>query len=356
MQNKDYFKIKNRCILISSAIAFSMVFAVGCSGDNKSNYQLAVDALNNQNYSEALTLFEAAQNEDTNKQLVYRGLGMANLGLAQYDQSIECFDNALHQSNGLIKSIDYDINFYLAAAQYKKGDYQSAYNTYEAICTLDKSNSDARYLMGKTSLDMGDIEKAKENFEEAIRLKPSDPYLYINIYKELVNYGYENEAKSYINLALKNVSKPSSYELGIFNYYLGDYTQARNYFEESKDVKKNADSLIYLGKTYEALGDTGYAASLYEAYLTNDPSSSEMYNELGNLKFAEKDYEGALATYEAGLKSSDKTYMQSLMFNRIVAYEYLGDYKTAATLMKEYLSTYPNDEQAKREDVFLRTR
>ena len=48
--------------------------------------------------------------------------------------------------------------------------------------------------------------------------------------------------------------------------------------------------------------------------------------------------------------------MQSLKFNEIVAYEYLGDFQKAAVLMQSYLLTYPDDKEAKREQEFLQTR
>lgn len=339
------------------ALIGSLVNMTGCdSGAAKTNYELGFEALNNQNFNEALSYLTSAENDNENKQLVYRGEGMANLGLGNYDEAVSCFENALHESNGLVKSVDYDINFYLAAAQYKKGDLNGAMETYKSISELDKKNVNACYLIGKTALDMGMLDEAKAGFDKALSIDSTDPYIYINIYNELFNKGYDVDAKSYINLALKNVPKPGSYILGIFNYYLGDYTQARNYFEDSKDTKKTAEGMIYLGKTYEALGDSGYAATLYESFLNENPGSSEMYNELGNLRFNEKDYEGAISVYEKGLKSEDISYRQALMFNRIVAYEYMKDYKTAATLMNEYIATYPDDEEAKREDIFLRTR
>ena len=52
----------------------------------------------------------------------------------------------------------------------------------------------------------------------------------------------------------------------------------------------------------------------------------------------------------------DNGMMQSLKFNEIVAYEYMGDFKTASALMNSYLQSYPDDAAAKREYEFLRTR
>jgi len=48
--------------------------------------------------------------------------------------------------------------------------------------------------------------------------------------------------------------------------------------------------------------------------------------------------------------------MQTLSFNEIVAYEYLGEYTQASVLLDSYLKTYPDDEVAKREKQFLATR
>ena len=45
-----------------------------------------------------------------------------------------------------------------------------------------------------------------------------------------------------------------------------------------------------------------------------------------------------------------------MMFDRAVAYEMLYDFETAAKYMEEYLAEYPDDEAAKRENIFLGTR
>lgn len=332
------------------------LFLSACSeGKEKTAYQLGVEGLKSQNYSEALGYFQASE-EFSDLKLSYRGEGMANLGLGNYGEAVSCFENALHESNGLVKSVDYDINMYMAVAQYKMGDYQAAKDTYSAIIAMDKKNSDAYYLRGKIALDMNDVNSAKSDFDSAVAITPQNPELYIRIYDALASHDFSDDAKSYINIALKNISKPSDYQLGIFNFYLGDYTQARNYFEQAKDTKKSPEGIIYLGKTYEALGDAGYAVSLYEIYITGDTESSQVYNELGKLKFSQRDYEGALASFESGLKSSDTSFKQDLMYNRIVSYEYLHDFYTAKTLMAEYLSLYPDDESAQRENIFLSTR
>lgn len=333
-----------------------MLSLIGCGDEKqKSNYEQGVEALETQNYSNALNFFNAAATQNKDMQLVYRGQGLAYLGLGQYPEAIGAFESALRESNGLVKKIDYDINYYLGVAEYKSGNLEGALEIYNNIIAL-KQSSDAYYLKGKITLEMGDYNGATECFVKAIEMKKTDPELYINIYEDLSERGYDLEAKSYINDALRNVTKPSTYQLGVFNYYLGDYTQARNYFEESSETRKTAKGVIYLGKTYEALGDPGYAATVYEDYVAKDNSASEIYNELGLLKSAEKDYEGALLAFESGLSAENPSCKQSLMYNQIITYEFLNNYTKAAELMGVYLSLYPGDETAVRENIFLSTR
>lgn len=344
---------------IISLITFIFIIASlsGCGSDKQlSSYKQGIEYLKEENYSGALSLFNEAESSESNKRNVYRGEGLAYLGMGQYDDALNSFKLALAESNGIVKNIDYDINFYMAVAEYKSGKLEDAINTYSAIIAVDKNNSDAYYLRGKVKLDLGDIDDAKEDFDKAVILKKDDAKLYINIYNDLYAKGYENDAKVYINTGLTSISRPSQYELGIFNYYLGDYTQARNYFEESSETKKTEDGIIYLGKTYEALDDSEYAVALYEEYTNNNKTAAMVYNELGLLKAERKDYEGALMAFEAGIAGEGTSCRRPLLFNRIVANEYLGDFSKAKSLMQEYIQLYPDDKTALRENVFLKTR
>ncbi|MDO4187401.1 MAG: tetratricopeptide repeat protein [Lachnospiraceae bacterium] len=349
-------KMANRVKLITIGITLAVIMS-GCNSEKELNsYEQGVQAIELQHYNEALQAFKAYETTGKDLKKTYRGEGLAYLGLGQYDEALSSFKLALEQSNGLLKKIDYDINFYMAVAEYKSGRLEDALNTYTAIVQADKNNSDAFYLRGKVNLDLGNIDAAKNDFDKAIELNKDDSRLYINIHDDFSAKDMDTDAKAYISKGVATVSKPSSYELGIFNYYLGDYTQARNYFEESSETKKTEEGIIYLGKTYEALDDAGYAMALYEEFATNNETPAIVYNELGLLKVKNRDYEGALAEFEAGLKNENASCKQSLMFNRIVANERLGNFEEAKKQVESYLALYPSDETAIKEGIFLSTR
>lgn len=342
--------------LIIATVIVSLIIA-GCkSGKDVSAYEQGVEALEQQNYAEALRFFNAAETSEKNMQRVFRGKGLSYLGLGQYEDALSSFEYSLSCSNGILKRVDYDINFYIAVCEYKMGNIDDAINTYTSIITADNDNADAYYLRGKMLLEQGKTQEAKSDFDTAITYDKDNPRLYINIHDDLVACGNEAEAKAYINAGLAGVSKPTSYELGILNYYLGDYTQARNYFEESNETKKSDDGIIYLGKTYVALDDVDYAIALYEEYINNNTTSDIVFNELGLLKAKSGDYKEALVIFERGLEVENGKCRQNILYNRIVANEFLGNFEDAKREMEEYIKLYPGDENAVRENIFLSTR
>ncbi len=330
----------------------------GCSlkGVGGSNLDLGMDAIEAQDYGEAVTCLERALANNEDKKLCYRGLGIAHMGLAQYDDAIDDFMKALRESNGIIGKVDYDINYYMAMAQYKKGELSDALDTYNAILALDDKQAQAHYLRGRIELLKNDREAALADFDRAVELKSSDYDLYINIYEALDAAGLKSDGENYINLALQKNGKMTDYQSGLFSYYLGNYDDARESLEAARSDDESDRLILYLGRSYEALGDMNYAANLYREYLDKDPDSASIYNEEGLMYLKQEEYMKALTAFENGKALNDPSYNQSLMFNEAVTYEYLLDFKKAGVLMKEYLEKYPDDEEAQREYIFLSTR
>ena len=111
-----------------------------------------------------------------------------------------------------------------------------------------------------------------------------------------------------------------------------------------------------LGRAYEADGNLNYAATLFMKYIQTNPGSAIVMNELGLCKLKQEDYEGALEAFQSAIAIPENGMMQTLAFNEIVAYEYLGEFRRAAVLMENYQASYPDDEAAQREYQFLKTR
>ena len=340
-------------LIITILIVGNLFLCTACSRQNEHVMQ-GMQYVEECQYANAVNSFEKAKEKGEDARQVYRGLGIAYMGLADYGKSIEAFLQALDNSNGILDSMDYDINFYLAAAYYKNGQLKEAKDTYDAVIDLDSRDAIAYELRGKICLEMGQYEKAMEDFDRAIELEDKDYDMLLEIYKVLETEGYAQAGRGYLEKALEEGKKSmTETQKGMMYFFLGEYEEARQILEKEKNSGKQA--VTYLGMTYEKLGDCNYACSLYNNYLLNEADAT-LYNQLGLCKIQMEEYEAALMAFQKGMEVENCPCMQSLKFNEIVAYEYLGDFQKAAVLMQSYLLTYPDDKEAKREQEFLQTR
>lgn len=346
-------KIKKGIGLLGCFVLMGVLTGCGSKNENVAEGMKLIGELN---YQGALTEFDEAAELAENERLIARGRGIAYMGLLDYEQAIQQFKESLAGSNGLIEAVDFDVNYYLAAAYTKSGRYKEAEGVYSAILALRPEEKDAYYLRGNVLLELGEYKQAKEDFDKAIAMDGKNYDRMIEIYQVLEHFGYREDGKSYLQVALdKGENKMTAYDKGRIYYYLGEHQKAYIALEEARK-NGNAESYLYLGKAYEATGDYNYAASVYKDYLSKDATNAEVYNQLGLCEMAKMDYQKALEAFQTGMQLQDSAAMQALSFNEIVAYEHLGEYKKAAVLVDSYLKLYPDDEKAKREQQFLLTR
>lgn len=343
-----------RGITLAACLAL-MAVLTGCGSDDE-NVKNGMQNIAELNYQAALQCFDAAEEASENLRLIARGRGIAYMGLTDYEQAAECFRTSLGESNGWVESIDFDLNYYLAAAYTKDGQYEEARKVYDAILALRPKEEDAKFLRGGVLLALGDYENAKADFDSVLSKSSKNYDRLIEIYQELESYGYREVGQEYLQSALTaNEAQMTAFDKGRIYYYLGEYQKASLVLEEARS-KGGAESFLYLGKAYEATGDYNYASSVYNSYLVDVAGNAKIYNQLGLCEMAKKEYQKALEAFQAGQQIENNGIMQTLTFNEIVTYEYLGEFKKAAVLLDNYLKLYPDDEKALREQRFLKTR
>ena len=337
------------------AVLLSAFFVTGC-GAGSEHIREADALIENGNYADALESLKAAEDSGENIRLIHRSRGIADMGLSDYGSAIDEFTEALSLNPGYVRDMDIDISYYLAVSQYRMGDAKGANETYSSIISLDPKQKDAYFMRGRTWLALDDTDNARSDFDKAIRLDPGDPDLYVQVYEALADAGLSDDGQKYLKSAMELNTKLSSFQKGRLYYCMGDYERAKDNLESAVNDEKDQQATLYLGKTYEELGDKNYAASLYRTYLESDSGNAQVLNQLGLCLMDLSDYAGALDAFSKGIDAGDPGMDQSLRFNQITAYEYLGDFARAKTLMQDYLEAYPADEEAIRENQFLATR
>lgn len=346
---------KNKMWGVLAAVLLTGALA-GCGSGAGENITQGMQLIEQMDYEGALKSFEAATVNKENMQLIYRGQGIAYMGMTEYENAAACLEKALTLSDARLGQIDFDINYYLATAYYRGGQIDRAIAVYQAITDLRPGEKDAWYLKGTLELEQGDVEAAQADFEHAVRVDKADYDLLIDIFCSCSKYGQTQMGSAYLQTVLEDNSvRLSDYDKGRMNFYLGNYEDARVSLEKVKD-SHGVSAVSLLGQAYEKLGDYNYAASVYSTYLENKQADAEIYNQLGLCKLKVGDYKAALNAFQAGLAMEGNSVMQSLRFNEVVAYEYLGQFEQAKLAMQQYLALYPDDVNAQRENVFLQTR
>lgn len=356
MTEKKEERVRDRVRYICCAAGVVLACLVTGCGKTEENLDIAMQKIQELDYQGALEDLAKAQEAGENVRLVNRARGIAHMGLTEYEEAITDFQAALAGSSGLVENVDFDLNYYLAAAYTKNGQYGQAEDTYNAILDLRPGEADAYFLRGNVRMSLENFEGAKEDFDKVLAMEPKNYDRLIQIYEVLEHFGYREVGQGYLQNALASGGgQMDAYVSGRIYYYLGEYQKAYLALEEAKE-KGGEKSYLYLGRAYEATGDYNYASSVYNSYLSKYDGSAEIYNQLGLCELAKGEYQKALEAFQAGMQLENSGMMQTLSFNEIITYEYLGDFERAKALMDYYVKNYPDDGQARREYDFLVTR
>ena len=315
----------------------AMILLSGCAGARESDaVSNAMLAIGDRDFEGAVKTLEAAEKDGEHSRSLFRALGIAEMGMGDYQSAAEYLEKALTKSSGIPDDCDFDINFYLA---------------------MRPESVEGHRLRATVDLAEGDADAADADFRKAIELAPTDFDGMIAAYETMKSYGQEEKGQAYLKEALDKSASMSDYDKGRMYYYLGDYDSAKASLEKAGKAENGSyRTTLLLGQTYEALGSHDYAADTYEKYLASDQTHAEIYNQLGLCRLQLNNPKAALTAFQTGEKITGNTIMQSLRFNEIVAYERLGDFEKAAALIESYLKQYPEDTEAQREAIFLRTR
>ena len=138
-------------------------------------------------------------------------------------------------------------------------------------------------------------------------------------------------------------------------YFLRDYQGAVDLL--SSHAADDESAAMIVCRCYIALEDTEAAKGVIDSFGTKVDTSAELLDLLGSILMKQEKYSEAAEVYERAVNAAkEKGDLQVTLYNRIVAYEYAGDFEKARELLTDYLQQYSGDEDAKRELRFLKTR
>lgn len=347
--------MKKRVLAVVLAAVLGAFGLTGCSMEEKKLFEQAKKDLEQGSYEYALSEFLASVQNEVNVAESWRGAGIAELRMGNYEQAIEYFTNALG-SEKVGKSLRKDLLDYRAAAEYKIGQYENAMIDCQTLAAEFELDADSSYLTGKVALAMDSYGEASVSFQNAYAQDPTYD-MAIQIYQAYIERDMEADGTSYLETALlKEPEKAEDYcDRGLVYYYMEDYDAASAELIEATKKGSN-EALLYLGMVYLARNDVSNARAMYQEYISEGKSPAKGYNGLVLCDLSEKNFENALTNIANGISSANTEEMQNLLFNEVVVYEKQLDFSTALQKAKEYLEIFPDDEAMKKELAFLKTR
>ena len=260
-----------------SAVVIAAALLLGGCGKKPENKNLlaGMELVEQYDFQGALDSFDTALLNDEDLELVYRGRGIAYMGLGNYAEAETAFLESIKSAQGRASELVYDTNYYLASAYMKQGKYADAEAVYSAIIGLKKKEKDAYYMRACAVLRQNRYDDAVADFEKAFSLDSGDLDLVTDAYVEMQAAGFGEQGKSYIqDFMQKREKELKDGEKGIMYYYLEDYESARKYLDPFVNGNDASLSMI-LGQTYEKLGNMNYAAVVYQTYLgANEPDAA----------------------------------------------------------------------------------
>ena len=301
-------------------------------------------------------LFAGCAKERQQDQEAYRIYGISCMDEGNYEEAVQAFQMALNQSRGHVGAEEIDICYYKAQAQFEQCLCEDAITTYTAVIDY-KGYGEAYFLRGCAYMKMGQPDLASSDFSAAVDKNPSDYELYMRIYDVLSGNGREAEADVYLDHALEIRGDRASDKKMKGRIYMlqGDYDNAILLLKDAV-AKGDLEANFYLGEAYTLYGDSEMAEASYQAYVNSDIVDCEGLYGMGVRRMEKGDYLGAVTYLTQAYEMEEVTNRQQLMRSLMIAYEYAGDFASAADLMEEYVKLYPSDEAAVREHVFLMTR
>lgn len=291
------------------------------------------------------------------EEISLRDSGVEAMNAGNYEEAIDLFNQALDCSIGKVTDLEIDINYYKAAAQYNAGLFDDAITSYTALIKYDSENFEPYFLRGSLYANEGEIGQAITDYDDAAGCDEKNFLLYIEIYENLDGLGYSDQALEYLNRALEvsDKSANANYYKGRIYYLLGQYENAMELL--NKAIEKDIiEAKLYLAKIYQDQGDYVTAQSLLEEYAASDEVTSEAIATLGDIEMTNGNYENALSYYQAGLNLDSIDNMPSLLKGQVAALEHLYRFDEAEQVLTQYLESYPSDEEAQEELIFLKTR
>jgi tetratricopeptide (TPR) repeat protein len=187
---------------------------------------------------------------------------------------------------------------------FRQSEYEKAVSEFSKALFFNVTDIKSLHLRARSYEELGDLEKAKEDYLSILRLEPNYAQAHAGIGKLLFNLKDYKNAENYLLVAAKN--DPEDFDilflLGRTLMMNRRYESADDFFQLAKDLRPE-DSKVYFyqGMARSQIGDVLGAAGSFNMCLKYDPDNLvARYNRglvlkrIGHISWALEDFEAVL--------------------------------------------------------------
>jgi superkiller protein 3 len=301
------------------------------------------------NWQAALAHFEKSLPlRESWKRFIQSAIGEVYLNLANYSaaenhllQALEA-DPTDESPTGTLHRL---VETYAAS-----GNRQAAMQLLEKMYTIKGTAYTAEYhnRLGILYYENNEFETAVQHYQKALTLRPDDAIQNENIGLAYEQWAHWEEAQRAYEQALRCAAETDKHiylnRLGVFHFNRQEYEPALDYYR--KAIAQAPQSVYYqnVALVYETLGQPQEAIEAYEQASTLAPDDWTLYNIIGNLRYRNGDFAGAIPVYQkAAALSPGVAYNHE---NLGLAYEKTGQFAQAEAAYEKALEAAFDNEKA----------
>lgn len=221
--------------------------------------------------------------------------------------------------------------------------YSDAIRILEELIAEDANNSRYHYKLGEAYYGLGELEKAQQEEQEAIKLNPDMTLAYITLGQIYSQQGNTENA-----LSMFSKARELDPESGIAQYFLGETQETLEQYEEalvSYQEAAEADSewaapRYAIGEVLENMGKLEESLVEYEAAIEIDPSWELPYYSMGEVYEEMKEYSKALEALQKAIALESDWAMSHFAIARVLTA--LENYEEAMGAILTAIELEPN--------------
>lgn len=236
----------------------------------------------------------------------------------------------------------YQREYMLLLAMLRKGDKDQAMAEAQALIARSGNDPQARNLVAGVYAAAGKPDLGREQFNEALKLKPDDVDTLINLARLDLAQGKPEAAEQSFKRILEKDPKNLTAQLGagLAASARRDNKAAEQWLIKARDDHpQSVEAQLALAQFYIGITDVAKARKTIDDAIKVNPKNGALMNTRGLTQLAGKDLKGAVDSFAQAAKLEPKNYSYSLNLAR--AHQLNRDLPAAMAVIDEVLKQQP---------------